>query len=299
MGSRSRSRSLRQRSGRSIEYVLSGGRNSRRLSHAEEDEEALRWAAIEKLPTYDRLRTSIFKSFAESGEIGSSQTQAILHKQVDVRRLDMDDRRMFMESTFKVAEEDNEKFLKKLRDRIDRVGINLPTVEVRFENLTVHADCQIGNRALPSLPNAIRDVVESALSLIGINLAKTAKFTILKDVSGIVKPSRMSLLLGPPSSGKTTLLLALAGSQNDVHVGEMTVKETLDFSARCQGVGTRYELLSELARREKQAGILPEAEVDLFMKATAMEGVESSMITDYTLKVTFPSGGFGATGFHP
>lgn len=29
-------------------------------------------------------------------------------------------------------------------------------------------------------------------------------------------------------------------SQNDVHVGEMTVKETLDFSARCQGVGTRY-----------------------------------------------------------
>lgn len=29
-------------------------------------------------------------------------------------------------------------------------------------------------------------------------------------------------------------------SQQDVHVGEMTVRETLDFSARCQGVGTRY-----------------------------------------------------------
>lgn len=29
-------------------------------------------------------------------------------------------------------------------------------------------------------------------------------------------------------------------SQNDVHAGEMTVKETLDFSARCQGVGQRY-----------------------------------------------------------
>ena len=29
-------------------------------------------------------------------------------------------------------------------------------------------------------------------------------------------------------------------SQNDVHIGTMTVKETLDFSARCQGVGTRY-----------------------------------------------------------
>ncbi|MBA0569898.1 hypothetical protein Golob_003597 [Gossypium lobatum] len=126
----------------------------------------------------------------------------------------------------------------------------------------------------------------------------------------------MTLLLGPPSSGKTTLLLALADkldptlrvkgevtyngyklkefvarktsayiSQNDVHVGEMTVKETLDFSARCQGVGTRYDLLSELARREKDAGIFPEADVDLFMKATSVAGVESSLITDYTLKI--------------
>ncbi|CAI9114209.1 OLC1v1014873C1 [Oldenlandia corymbosa var. corymbosa] len=153
-------------------------------------------------------------------------------------------------------------------------------------------------------------------SLFGIRLAERAKITILKDASGIIKPSRMTLLLGPPSSGKTTLLLALAGkldpsltvkgeitynghrlnefvpkktsayiSQNDVHVGEMTVKETLDFSARCLGVGSRYELLAELARRERDAGILPEAEVDFFMKATAVEGAESSLITDYTLRI--------------
>lgn len=37
------------------------------------------------------------------------------------------------------------------------------------------------------------------------------RVTILKDISGIIKPCRMTLLLGPPSSGKTTLLLALAG----------------------------------------------------------------------------------------
>ncbi|XP_073041840.1 ABC transporter G family member 36-like [Primulina eburnea] len=159
-------------------------------------------------------------------------------------------------------------------------------------------------------------MAETGLSCFGIRSAKKTKLTILKDASGIIKPSRMTLLLGPPSSGKTTLLLALAGkldptlktrgeitynghmldefvpqktsayiSQNDVHVGEMTVKETLDFSARCQGVGSRYDLLSELARREKEAGIFPEAEVDLFMKATAMQGVESSLVTDYTLKI--------------
>lgn len=29
-------------------------------------------------------------------------------------------------------------------------------------------------------------------------------------------------------------------SQQDWHVPEMTVRETLDFSARCQGVGCKY-----------------------------------------------------------
>lgn len=29
-------------------------------------------------------------------------------------------------------------------------------------------------------------------------------------------------------------------SQHDLHIGEMTVRETLAFSARCQGVGPRY-----------------------------------------------------------
>ena len=29
-------------------------------------------------------------------------------------------------------------------------------------------------------------------------------------------------------------------SQYDLHMGELTVRETLSFSARCQGVGPRY-----------------------------------------------------------
>ncbi len=36
-------------------------------------------------------------------------------------------------------------------------------------------------------------------------------------------------------------------SQNDLHVGEMTVRETLDFSARCQGIGTRYGQWADLS----------------------------------------------------
>ena len=29
-------------------------------------------------------------------------------------------------------------------------------------------------------------------------------------------------------------------SQYDLHIGELTVRETLDFSAQCQGVGTKH-----------------------------------------------------------
>lgn len=293
------------------------GSQARRSVRAhEEDEEALRWAALEKLPTYNRLRTSILHSYADT-QNQTGNIDKISHKEVDVRKLDVNDRVQFIDRLFKVAEEDNEKFLRKLRDRIDKVGIQLPTVEIRFEHLTVEADCYVGTRAIPTIPNAARNLVESLLGVIGVRTAERTKLTILKDISGIVKPSRMCLLLGPPSSGKTTLLLALAGkldqslkvkgevtynghrldefvpqktsayiSQNDVHIGSMTVKETLDFSARCQGVGSRYELLAELAKREKNLGLKPDPEVDLFMKAIAMEGVESNLIVDYTLRVS-------------
>jgi hypothetical protein len=65
------------------------------------------------------------------------------------------------------------------------------------------------------------------------------------------------------------------------------VRETLDFSGRCLGVGTRYEMLVELSRREREAGIKPDPEIDAFMKATAMSGQKTSLVTDYILKVLF------------
>nr|QVT92304.1 ABC transporter [Salvia miltiorrhiza] len=170
-----------------------------------------------------------------------------------------------------------------------REGAGVAGIEVRFENLSVEVDCFVGERALPTLPNVARNIAETALSCFGVKLADRAKLHILKHNSGIIKPSRMTLLLGPPSCGKTTLLLALAGrlglspslkasgeitynghklnefvpqktaayvSQNDVHVAEMTVGETLDFSARCQGVGSRYDFFKDITN----------ADADLSMK---------------------------------
>lgn len=63
------------------------------------------------------------------------------------------------------------------------------------------------------------------------------------------------------------------------------MRETLNFSGRCLGVGSRYDLLVELSRREKEAGIKPDPEIDAFMKATAVVGQEASLETDYVLKV--------------
>ncbi|KAL5545906.1 hypothetical protein UlMin_005593 [Ulmus minor] len=240
----------------------------------------------------------------------------VVHDEVDVTNLGMQDKKQLMESILKVVEEDNEKFLRRLRDRTDRVGIEIPKIEVRYENLSIEGDVYVGSRALPTLLNVTLNTIESILGLVRLAPSKKRKIQILDDVSGIVRPSRMTLLLGPPGAGKTTLLLALAGkldsdlrvsgkvtycghemsefvpqrtcayiSQHDLHYGEMTVRETLDYSGRCLGVGTRYEMLAELSRREKEAGIKPDPEIDAFMKATAMAGQETSLVTDYVLKI--------------
>ncbi|KAE8710896.1 Pleiotropic drug resistance protein 2 [Hibiscus syriacus] len=277
-------------------------------SQRHDTEEDLMWAAIERLPMYDRLRKSMIRRVGDNGKVD-------LHE-VDVTKLGPHQKKQLMDSILKVVDEDNEKFLRKLRDRTDRVGIEIPKIEVRFEHLSVEGDVYVGSRALPTLLNTTLNIIESILGLVRLLPSKKRKIEILKDVSGIIKPSRMTLVLGPPGSGKTTLLQVLVGKldrdlrscgritycgyemsefvpqrtcayigPHDVHHGEMTVRETLDFSGRCLGVGTRYEILKELSKREKEAGIKPDPEIDAFMKATAMAGQKTSLVTDYVLKI--------------
>ncbi|XP_057733720.1 F-box/kelch-repeat protein At3g23880-like [Arachis stenosperma] len=170
-----------------------------------------------------------FEYLKEKKKIGKNLKRGLLTasngevSEIDVTDIGTLERKKVLQRLVGTAEEDNEKFLLKLRERID-----------------------------------------SYLNYLHILSSQKKQVTILKDTSGIVRPC-------PPSSGKTTLLLALAGklgldlkvsgrvtynghemnefvpqrtaiyiSQNDVHIGEMTVRETLAFSARCQGVGSRF-----------------------------------------------------------
>ncbi|KAK9022549.1 hypothetical protein V6N11_002802 [Hibiscus sabdariffa] len=248
----------------------------------DDDEEALKRAAIERLPRFGRVRKALLTT--SDGETC----------EVDVPKLGVQER----------------------KDLMDRVGIEIPKLEVRYENLRVDAEAYVGRRAVPSFFNFFTNRLESILHTLRLLSSGKKYVSIIRDVSGIIRPCRMTLLLGPPSSGKTTLLLALAGKlgrdlkfsgrvtynghemndfvaqrtaayigQNDLHIPELTVRETIAFSARCQGVGPRYEMLAELARREKAANIKPDPDIDVFMKAASIEGQETSVITDYIIKI--------------
>lgn len=107
--------SLRMEDVFSIGY--GGTHHGRSSHHSVEDEEALRWAALEKLPTYKRIRTTIFKSYIPADLKNQTTADKLL---LDVRELDQHSQQDFIDKTFKVVEEDNEMFLKKFRDRVDK-----------------------------------------------------------------------------------------------------------------------------------------------------------------------------------
>ena len=44
-----------------------------------------------------------------------------------------------------------------------RVGIDLPTIEVQFEDLNVEAEASVGTRALPTFANFMVNIVEVSI----------------------------------------------------------------------------------------------------------------------------------------
>jgi hypothetical protein len=109
-----------------------------RSSRDEDDEEALRWAALEKLPTYDRVRRAILPPL-DGGE-GEAAAAAAGKGVVDVHGLGPRERRALVERLVRVADEDNERFLLKLKDRLERCVL-LPLVVSWAELVAMPAGC--------------------------------------------------------------------------------------------------------------------------------------------------------------
>jgi DNA-directed RNA polymerase beta' subunit len=79
-----------------------------RSSREKDDEESLKWAAIQRLPTKRRIRTGILTD-AEGEE-----------KEVHIRSLGLEQLKNLLDKLVKNSEEDNENFLLRLKNRIDR-----------------------------------------------------------------------------------------------------------------------------------------------------------------------------------
>ncbi|KAF3671253.1 Pleiotropic drug resistance protein 6 [Capsicum annuum] len=270
---------------------------------ASKDEEDLLLAALQRSHTHIRARTSIFRGIG--GEVSL----------VDVGKMKGEEQKEVLDVLINAINEDTELFFRRVKERFERVNLEFPKVKVCFQHLKVDAMVHVGSRALPTIPNFVFNMTETYLRRLRIFPSRRKKLSILNNISGVIRPSRLTLLLGPPSSGKTTLLLALAGrldknlkmsgrvtynghdlkefvpqrttayvSQRDSHIAEMTVRETLEFSGRCQGIGFKHDFLMELLRREKNAGIIPDQDLDIFIKAVAL-GEQTSIVVDYILKI--------------
>lgn len=81
--------------------------------HHNDEEEALRWDAIERLPTYDRLKKGMLSQVIDNGTTVSNE--------LDLSKLGIKEKKKLMSNILNDVEKDNQHFLRKLlRDRIDR-----------------------------------------------------------------------------------------------------------------------------------------------------------------------------------
>uniref|UniRef100_K3WZJ5 ABC transporter domain-containing protein n=1 Tax=Globisporangium ultimum (strain ATCC 200006 / CBS 805.95 / DAOM BR144) TaxID=431595 RepID=K3WZJ5_GLOUD len=174
------------------------------------------------------------------------------------------------------------------------LGRALPQMEIRFHDLSLSADVTVASddssesSELPTMVNAVKK------GLSGVMIRKrVVRKEILKNVSGVFQPGTVTLILGQPGSGKSSLMKILSGqfpvtknitvegeityngqsqpllrdrlpqfvayvNQRDNHLPSLTVNETLEFAHEfCGGELTRRgeELLSNGTPEENKAAL--------------------------------------------
>ncbi|KAL3663572.1 hypothetical protein V7S43_011459 [Phytophthora oleae] len=176
-------------------------------------------------------------------------------------------------------------------------------VEVRFENVSLSANLVVkdDSQVQAELPT-IFNVIKQSTRQFGARRHVVQK-NILRNVSGVFKPGTMTLILGQPGSGKSSLMKLLSGKfpagknvsvqgdvtfnglsletlekrlpqlvayvpQNDKHLPTLTVKETLEFAHACNG-------------RDQAAS---EAHPDVVIRQLGLENCQNTVVGDTMLR---------------
>ncbi|OWZ14879.1 ABC transporter [Phytophthora megakarya] len=148
------------------------------------------------------------------------------------------------------------------------LGRPIPEVEIFFRDLHISARLPLARPGSegPQVPTIWTQVKQGVLKC--FSNQETAEKEILRGVTGVFKPTRITLVLGQPGSGKSSLLKILSGrfpmnktigvsgeityngiqrsellarlprfiaytNQKDDHYPQLTVQETFDFAHRC------------------------------------------------------------------
>ncbi|PNW71465.1 hypothetical protein CHLRE_16g655450v5 [Chlamydomonas reinhardtii] len=178
------------------------------------------------------------------------------------------------------------------------------------------SSCQ-HERQVPTLASAALSILRGCVAPFMLSRSGDASLThrrvLLNNVDGVLRPGRMCLMLGPPGSGKTTLMKTLAAqlhktysslrftgsvtyngktpgtdfvaeraatyvSQQDTHIAEMTVAETLSFASESLGPGLSKQLYDVMRARELEAGVEPDPDLERLWVATFTQSRKNVLV---------------------